>query len=116
MLQERQEIQALFYTGARAFEDGDVLETKRLWQQVKAPVNPLGELECYLLTHERERLKGQRLHLNSPQPLLQQPKRLQQLRPIRRRVMRRQISPVRTRQHCGQFLQREQVRVKRIDE
>jgi hypothetical protein len=56
LFRERQQTQALFYAGVRAFEDGNAQETKRLWQQVKTPENSLVELEYYLLLHERERL------------------------------------------------------------
>jgi hypothetical protein len=53
---ERQQTQALFYAGVRAFEEGNAGETARLWQQMSAPKNSLVELEYYLLVHERERL------------------------------------------------------------
>lgn len=53
---ERQETQALFYAGVRAFEEGNQRETARLWQQVKSPENSLVELEYYLLVLERGRL------------------------------------------------------------
>lgn len=58
LLRERQQTQALFYAGVRAFEDGRVQETERLWRQVKEPENSLVELEYYLLKHERDLLQN----------------------------------------------------------
>src|SRR6185437_5458355 len=56
------------------------------------------------------------LYLNPPQPLLQAPKRFQELRAVGGGVVLRQISFVRARQHGRQFLQGEQIRIKRINE
>jgi hypothetical protein len=50
------ERQALFYAGVRAYEDGKVEETERLWGQLPMPVDREGELEFYLLMHERKKL------------------------------------------------------------
>lgn len=49
------ERKALFYAGVRAYEDGNVEETRRLWGQAPVPTDE-AELEYYLLVHERERL------------------------------------------------------------
>jgi hypothetical protein len=56
LLREREHTQALFYAGVRAFEDGDVAATAKLWERMGTPKNSLVELEYYLLTHERGRL------------------------------------------------------------
>jgi hypothetical protein len=56
LYREREQTQTLFYAGVRAFEEGNVEETERLWNQLKTPKNSLIELEYYLLLHERERL------------------------------------------------------------
>ncbi len=53
---EGAEREALFYAGVCAFEDGDVEETQRLWRPVSMPVDREGELEFYLLMHERKKL------------------------------------------------------------
>jgi hypothetical protein len=50
------ERQALFYAGVRAYEEGKVEETRRLWSQVPAYTDRDGELEYYLLMHERKKL------------------------------------------------------------
>jgi hypothetical protein len=59
LLREREQTQALFYAGVRAFEEGNLSETERLWRQVKTPENSFVELENYLLLHERGRLGDQ---------------------------------------------------------
>lgn len=49
------ERKALFYAGVRAYGEGNVEEARRLWQQAPTPADE-GELEYYLLVHEREKL------------------------------------------------------------
>ena len=56
LLREREQTQALFYAGVRAFEDGRIDETAHFWRRMGAPENSLVELEYYLLVHERKRL------------------------------------------------------------
>jgi hypothetical protein len=50
------ERKALFYAGVRAYEEGKVEETRRLWSQVPEPTDRDGELEYYLLMYERKKL------------------------------------------------------------
>jgi len=50
------EREVLFYAGVRAYEEGNVEETRRLWSQVPVPLDREGELEFYLLMHERKKL------------------------------------------------------------
>lgn len=50
------EWQALFYAGVRAYEEGDIEMTRRLWSQAKERTEPGVVLEYYLLEHERKRL------------------------------------------------------------
>jgi hypothetical protein len=50
------EWEALFYAGVRAYEDGDVEETRRLWGQAKERTMSWVVLEYYLLEHERKKL------------------------------------------------------------
>jgi hypothetical protein len=50
------ERKALFYAGVRAYEEGKVEETRRLWSQVPEPINRDGELEYHLLLCERKKL------------------------------------------------------------
>lgn len=50
------EREALFYGGVRAYEEGKAEETRRLWSQVPVPTDQEGELEYYLLVHERKML------------------------------------------------------------
>lgn len=45
---------ALFYAGVRAYEDGDIDETRRLWSQAKERTESWVVLEYYLLEHERK--------------------------------------------------------------
>jgi len=52
------EWQALFYAGVRAYEDGDVEETRRLWNQAKERTRSWVILEYYLLEHERRKLSN----------------------------------------------------------
>jgi hypothetical protein len=53
---EDYEWEALFYAGVRAYEDGDIGETHRLWSQAKERTESWVTLEYYLLEHERKRL------------------------------------------------------------
>jgi hypothetical protein len=50
------EREALFYAGVRAYEDGDVEELRRLWEQAPVPTDRDGQLEYYLLVYERKKL------------------------------------------------------------
>jgi hypothetical protein len=50
------EWQALFYAGVRAYEDGEIDETCRLWSQAKERTESWVTLEYYLLEHERKKL------------------------------------------------------------
>jgi hypothetical protein len=50
------EWEALFYAGVRAYEDGDVEETRRLWGQAKERTISWVVLEYYLLEHEKKKL------------------------------------------------------------
>jgi hypothetical protein len=52
------EWEALFYAGVRAYEDGDIEETRRLWKQAKDRTDTSVVLEYYLLEHERKKLGG----------------------------------------------------------
>jgi hypothetical protein len=47
---------ALFYAGVRAYEDGEIDETRRLWSQAKERTELWVVLEYYLLEHERTKL------------------------------------------------------------
>jgi hypothetical protein len=47
---------ALFYAGVRAYEGGRIEETRQLWAQARGPSDGEGELEYYLLEHERKKL------------------------------------------------------------
>jgi len=51
------EWEALFYAGVRAYEDGDVEETRRLWRQAKGRTETSVVLEYYLLEHEKRKLE-----------------------------------------------------------
>jgi len=53
---ENHEWEALFYAGVRAYEDGAIDETRRLWKQAKERTESWVTLEYYLLEHERKRL------------------------------------------------------------
>lgn len=55
-VQEDYEWQALFYAGVRAYEDGNVEETRRLWSQAKERTETSVSLEYYLLEHEKKKL------------------------------------------------------------
>jgi hypothetical protein len=50
------EWKALFYAGVRAYEEGDLEETRRLWDQAKERTESWVVLEYYLLEHERKQL------------------------------------------------------------
>jgi hypothetical protein len=50
------EWKALFYAGARAYEDGDIEETRRLWGQAKERTESWVVFEYYLLEHEKKNL------------------------------------------------------------
>lgn len=50
------EWEALFYAGVRAYENGDLAETRRLWSQAKERARSWVVFEYYLLEHERKRL------------------------------------------------------------
>jgi hypothetical protein len=54
-VQEDYEWEALFYLGVRAYEDGDVEETRRLWRQAKERTDTSVTLEYYLLEHEKKK-------------------------------------------------------------
>jgi len=50
------ECQALFYAGVRAFEEGKIEETRLLWSQAPGLIDREGQLEYYLMMHERTKL------------------------------------------------------------
>jgi len=50
------EWEALFYAGVRAYEDGDLTETRRLWSQAKKRTHSWVVFEYYLLEHEKKEL------------------------------------------------------------
>lgn len=49
---------ALFYAGVQAYQDGDIEQTRQLWDQVKDQTNTPSDLEYYLLKHEKKNLCG----------------------------------------------------------
>jgi len=53
---ENCEWEALFYAGVRAYEEGDIEQTRRLWSQAKERTESWVTLEYYLLEHELEKL------------------------------------------------------------
>jgi hypothetical protein len=55
-VQEDYEWDVLFYAGVRAYEDGDVEGTRRLWRQAKERTVTSVTLEYYLLEHEKKKL------------------------------------------------------------
>jgi hypothetical protein len=56
-VREDYEWQALFYGGVRAYEHGDIDETRRLWALAQDRTGTSVALEYYLLEHERKKLE-----------------------------------------------------------
>jgi hypothetical protein len=50
--------ETLFYAGVRAIEEGNISETRRLWDQAEERTDTCGCLEYYLLEHERRKLNA----------------------------------------------------------
>lgn len=50
------EWEALFYAGVRAYEEGDISGTRRLWGQARERKRSWVTLEYYLLEHEKKKL------------------------------------------------------------
>jgi hypothetical protein len=61
-MKEECEWEALFYAGVRAFEKGNVKETRRLWKQAKPKMDTdsSASLEYYLMEHERKKFRTRR--------------------------------------------------------
>jgi hypothetical protein len=56
--QRHGEMESAFYAGVRAYNDGKVDETRRLWAQVKDGPKQTLAFEHYLLEHEKKKLGG----------------------------------------------------------
>lgn len=54
--QNSYEWQAVFYAGVRAYEDGDIEETRQLWSQAEQRPESLLVVEYFLLEHEKMKL------------------------------------------------------------